>query len=673
MNNAENRLDLRRFWRAIRQLKWIYLAATVLLVGLTGYISFRGLPKVQIEGSMLIGEAEQESTKSAGGLGQMMKTFSVGGFGASAVDNEVLILQSHEVMVRTVRSLGLTRQYIGTDRQGKKALLYHDTPVKIEAPVEYFDTLTTTFTIKIELLEDGKADVKVTKGLLGSVKKEVKGMQLPGTLETPYGNFQILCTESFEKTPYRKLKISVTGTEQAAINLGKLVDIDIVDKKADVISVNLDWANAEQGKNIVNGIMNEYNAKRLDRRHESARLTIKYFDERISDVFNNLQSTEKNVADYQRENSLAGIKAETKLLVTTAHGNTNALIQTNNQIAYWEMVLRTLRNRLNEDVIIPQMDSPNDPNIATFNECILERRELKRSATDSNEVLILLNEKIESLRNVIIENSEKMIAQAKQDLATQRQLANKAESRLDQYPDMELEAQGMLRDQEFQNKLYLFLLGERENAVLKLYSSSDVGFIYQPAFVVKKVGLLKKLILPLAGLVLALFGVTCLALILMWRSQRVKAPIDLSFIGLDEHSVDFSDAGATEHLRTMLLNRPEISRIYIADLADNKTAANALAESLEKTGHRLLRISDCTSNDTILSPEFTDRLNSGSSTTDYIMIDIPEPRDVFELEPAIDAEGAALIAVIPTSMKRAEVKSILKGQTVDRIFAVIVQ
>ena len=52
----------------------------------------------------------------------------------------------------------------------------------------------------------------------------------------------------------------------------------------------------------------------------------------------------------------------------------------NYNIAYHETILDILRTRLNDDVIIPQMESLNDPHIAAFNGAIQARRDLKRSA-----------------------------------------------------------------------------------------------------------------------------------------------------------------------------------------------------------------------------------------------------------------------------------------------------
>ena len=128
----------------------------------------------------------------------------------------------------------------------------------------------------------------------------------------------------------------------------------------------------------VDGIMGEYNSKRLERMHEAAIASIQYYDDRIAEAFKDLQKIEREVSDYQRANELMGIDSELGLLVGTAVGNKPAIMTANYNIAYHETILDILRTRLNDDVIIPQMESLNDPHIAAFNGAIQARRDLKR-------------------------------------------------------------------------------------------------------------------------------------------------------------------------------------------------------------------------------------------------------------------------------------------------------
>lgn len=141
MERDKNNIDMRRFFRAVRQLKWVYLAVCAAFVAGAVIYVCRSLPQVPVSAQMLIGEESIETStgsqlagKGSGGMAQMLKTFSVGGFSAAAVDNEVLVIGSHEVLKNTVKALNLNRSYIGKSQSGKRKMLFRNSPVSVEAP-----------------------------------------------------------------------------------------------------------------------------------------------------------------------------------------------------------------------------------------------------------------------------------------------------------------------------------------------------------------------------------------------------------------------------------------------------------------------------------------------------------------------------------------------------------
>lgn len=673
MQQQESKIDMRRFLRAIRQCKWALLAIIVLFTAIGCWIGFRGLPKYDIQGQMLIGEIGYDSDNKGGGIAQMMKTFSVGGFSASTVDNEILILDSYDVMLRTVRTLGLNRTYIGKDREGDKVMLYKDTPVKVEAPVEYFDSLKVSYNLKITLADDGKADIIASEGFFNSTIKEVKAVTLPYMLETCYGSLQIMPTDLLKSSPFRKISVSITSNELAARALHKTLDVDVATKLSDIINVDLSYANSELGKAIVNGVMTEFNAKRLDRLHEASIASIKYYDERIAETFKILQEEEKKVSDYQRDNELMGIDSELDLLVNEAVSTKTTIQTANYNIAYYETILDILRNKLDDDVIIPQMESLNDPNIGAFNGAIQARRELRRSATEDNEALRILNEKIEELRNLIIENSTKMIAKARADMQHQQNLASTAKGRLDQYPDYQLEFTNLLRDKEYQNQLYQYLVSQRENSVLQLYSTTNIGFVFQEAYVVKQAGLLKKLLVPAIMFVLAIICCVALTIMIMLYSRKVKDPMDVAFMGIDDNAVKYcGDSEDMRRMRTLITADPARRLLFFAPLGDTASLGQTFADSLTAIGRSVELINGLPDNNAVLTPDTADRIKTALSTNDFVMVTVPEPDDVCDVENLVDADNAALLVTLPAGkIKRKSLKQTLRGQTADKVFTII--
>jgi len=678
----ENIIDLRRFWRAVKRLKWLYLAA-VLLLGAAGiYLVARMMPKLPIAGEMLVGEESMTdggagmlaatAGKGAGGLGQMMKTFSVGGFAASAVDNEVLILGSHDVLKRTVKTLGLNRSYVGKTADGKKALLWRDSPVLVEAPAEYFDTLSVAFSVKIKLLPGGKADLKATKGVLKRTIAQADGVKLPTILKTPCGSIQILRGETFDSSPYHEVSVNVYGNSAAAVSLSKQLDIDVMTKLSDVIEVKLEFANPELGKAIVDGVMAEYNAKRLGRVHETAVNSIKYYDERIAETLKQLETAEQRVAEYQRSTSMSAIEAEAKVIAgLTTEGKAN-VIKAQHIKNYYERVLASMKNSLDADVLLPQVTSMGDSTIVEYNNLIMRRRDLRRSATDNNTALLLLNQEISTLSDLIKDNARMVIDRAQSEIDLQTGVTGMATNRLNQYPDIEYNYTALARNKEFQNALYLYLVQARENAVLKLYTDTDLGYVFQPAYVQKPGLPLKKILVVVGALFFALVGCSFIALIMMWCQKRVKQPMDLAFMGIEGNALTVTDRDeAAARMRTMMLRNPERRVIYAADFTGGDDAVGMFEKSLEAAGFNVVKYAPDVM-DELSNPENSRQLALKAEANTYVMVYVPDVERLFMLEHVIDANDANLLTIVPQSMKRSRLKSLLKGQTAARVFTLIV-
>lgn len=676
MNKKENIIDLRRLMRTVKQYRWLLLAVIVVFTSLGIWVGVRSLPKFDIQGQVLIGDDNKSGGgASAGGMAQMMKTFSVGGFGASTVDNEVLVMQSHDVMLRTVRMLELNRTYIGKTEDGEKAMLYQNSPVRVEAPAAHFDTLSIGFNVKINLKDDGKVDIKATKGLLKRTLAEAENVTLPYLLETPYGDYQILAADDSiaANSPYTEINVSIAGNEGLAVDLYEDSEIDVATKLSDVINVDYACANAKLGKAIVNAIMNEYNAKRLERLHNVSQNTVKYYDERIAEVFEQLKIDEDNVADYQRKNKLSGVEPEIELLVEYSIDSQNQIQEINHNIAYNETVLNILCHQLNDDVLIPQMDSFNDPNVLAYNKAIQERKELRRSATDDNEAMKLLNEEIEQLRNLIIDNSKKVLDRARADVQSKQQLANKAEGRLNKYPDYGKDYANLVREKNYRASLYQYLISERENAVLQVYSTENIGFIFQDAYVLKKTGILKKMVWPVVMFVFAAFCCICFVVFMTKMSRKVKDTMDLAFMGIEDKAVKFTgDKDAINRFRTLIMANPACRVLYFAPLCGTENLAEQIKDSLMSAGRTVAVADGFRSNDEVMTPIMQDSIVKILNENDYMIVTVPDAENVCDIENLIDAEDAALIVGLPSNMiTRKCFKTILKGQTIDKIYTII--
>lgn len=679
MSNTSNTMDFRRLWREMKNLKWIYLAAVVLIGGAAIWYVGRKLPTLPISGSLLVGESSMDEAsngtsmapRGAGGLSQIMKTFSVGGGAGSSTDNEICILGSHEVMLRTVKLLNLNRSYTGTTRNGgKRSMLYSDVPVEVAAPAEFFDTLSKPFRIYIDINRDGTVNAKATRGLLRRKIGEARNLSLPGSVPTIYGDIQLLKTEHFDDTPYGSVMAVVMSNDLAATDLRNDVKIDMPSKLADVLNVSLDYPDKKLGEAIVNTIMAQYNGRRLERIHETAQNTIDYYYQRIAEALKGLQSAENKAADYQRDNTLVSPASQLPMLSTQNFKQREEAAVARNTLDYYRKVLSTLRNNP-DDALIPAVESMGDQNVMAYNEMVTRMRRLRRSAKEGNPAMSKLSEEMSAMRNLIIENADKSIAKAESDLKLMESQAGSAGSQMKRFSSLAKEYTSLERDKEFQNSLYMFLVQARENAVLKLCTDSDVSFVYQPAYVEKPGLPIKKIIIVIAALIFAVVAVTVLSALLLWHKDSITQPIDLASFGLESRTVASNDTSyAPARMRTLLMADPASRIIYCADFAHGDSVLSDIIGSFELASCPISTVTPST-NAEILSPAMQLSLKEAAADGGYVFVKVARPDAIFEIENAIDAPEAKLLAIVPAGMKRRDFKENLTGQSVDKTFVFI--
>lgn len=672
MSKTDNILDLRRLWRAIRQLRWVYVISMAGFITLAVAYWLVALPQYKASGMLLVEDSDMSA--GAGDMGQMMKTFSIGGFGGAAVDNEMLIMNSHDVAMKVVKNLELNRTYTARI-DGEKEVLWGNSPISVEAAPGYFDTLSVALKVVVDILDNGNADIKVTKGLLGRTVGEAENVTLPATVKTKFGNLQVFKTPEYDKTPYTTVKVSVCSYEAACKQLMKVWFIDVASKLGDAILVEYDAPNRQMGMDVVNAIMGEYNAKRLDRTHSRAAEEVAYYDERIAELLSDLTDAEQKVAHYLSTKGMYGDQETASFLMGTTMSNRMSNVSAKRTIEYYEQVLETLRSSMDNEVLIPNIESHGDGNVSAYNEVILQKRDLMRSAKPDNMALILLNDRIDMLRELVIENSEKMIAKAKNEMDARSDIAESASTKLLDVPQKNMEYTALMRDQQLKNGIYAFLRQSREQSMLQLYSTTSLGFVFEEAYCDLKPNNTKKYIIVIVLLMLGFVCPTCLAVLFMLRHKKITDLMDLAKLGIEGQSVMFDGTKVqTNGLRSLITEHPELKMIYMAGYDCNVNAVKTtLSEALIAIDEKVAVLPSESDNDALFGTQWITERDAALALSDYVIMSVPNPDRLPELAHMVDTTDCQLLVCVGSGkVNTALLKTVLKGMPVDKVRVCII-
>ncbi len=485
-NINDDMIDLRRYINAIKKHKWLFVATFVVVMAAGVFFAFTREPKYDLYSSMLI-ESEDSGAGSmaAGMLGSMAKTFAFGGFGGTSVDNELVVAKSHAVLVNTIKKLGLNRQYFLKEGFLRKKSLYKDSPVLVVTDEHYFDTARTTLQFKIKLNKNGSADIKVIKGFTNTYFDK-EGLQLPAAVDTEYGRFMVLASENYVKGEEVSLNVYVKGNETVAEDMSKVLLISPYDILSDGIVLTYSDANLDRGKDILNTLMAEYNEFRLSEKNTRAGKDMDFIDGQIDVMYQSLSQSESALEKFKTENKLSDIPSELAMILESSGRLNELMLEAKARVMMCDLMLDFLAREENKYSLVPTFDNGGESGgneiVMQYNELVLKRMRLMRSAKTDNVALQEVSENIDAMRGVVVESVQRFKENCNASLATLEGQNDKFMTRLGDAPKLERQYLNLMRENEMKNSLYLYLLGKKGDYLLQKMSGTMSGSIIDEAY-----------------------------------------------------------------------------------------------------------------------------------------------------------------------------------------------
>lgn len=673
MKRESNDIDLRRIWREMKRKWWLYAACFIVFMTLAAtYCSFR-MPTYNSYATLLIEDSSPEGAALAAAASNSaaLRMLSMS---SAAVANEMNLINSNDVLSRVVRQAGLNVTYIGHNGLGKQ-LLYPTAPIRAGVPQQVLDTMHRGVNLKVHL-HDGVADIQAVKGPKGIITAaEVEGVKLPYMFKTPTLAVRIEPADGYNPAADENIDVIISGTQAVVENMRKDLTIEVNDKTSDAIDLEITDPLPLRGETILNSIMAEYNAKRLNRKRETAATELEYCNDRLQKLIQQLNESEAKVERFKRDNNLTAMALDSAGWMAHAIGSRAQMAHSQNELTYYDQVLYSLNKDKSGTSFIPVSlagESPN-PLAEEYNRLVSEKRELERSATAEHPSMQSINERIAKMRTTIITNFSQGVERSRRDLGTMYSLSDEAKAKINTLPGLERELFDLMRDKTIKNEMYLYLLQRREAAELRLYSTDTTGFVVDAAYSDIKPSKTKGMIALVAAFMLSLVLPTLLLYWLMRRRDAIREPLDLKFIGLEETTFSEEDIRV---MRSRLAALEGKTMLYIADFSHSDIAQSIVATFNDVDMGIAVAYPDtgASGNDAIETRSFREQVAALLQDNSYVAVEVPEPEQVSEIAHLIDRPEAQLIAVVPQGkLRRRALRRLLRGQMTERIYVYIVR
>ncbi|HVW61784.1 MAG TPA: polysaccharide biosynthesis tyrosine autokinase [Puia sp.] len=378
------------------------------------------------------------------------------------VENEIEVLQSRTLMREVVKNYNL---YAPVTQEGriKSRSAYLTSPVIVQARKP--DSLVEQKKIYIQY---------------DSVSQQVAmaGEKFPlnSWIKEPYGEIRFIANPYYEmpdKT--RPLYFSLRSVKAVTDELLNALKVTQATKLSSVIDLKIKDEIPQRGEDILNGLIREYNKAGINDKNALAANTLRFINERLGLISNELDSVEHGIQRYKTEAGIVDISAQGQLYLNNVGANDQKLSEINVQLAVLDQVERYVQSKSNQAGIVPSTFGVDDPVLEDLLQKLydleVKYEGLSKTTAENNPILVSLRHEIEKVKPGILENVEnlrKNLTAGKNNLLS---TSNNYASILRTIPAKERKLVEISRQQGIKNSIYSFLLQKREETALTFSSA----------------------------------------------------------------------------------------------------------------------------------------------------------------------------------------------------------
>ena len=399
------------------------------------------------------------------------------------VDNELISIQSPDVVLEVVRRLGLDVNYTTDGTFHRNTLYGRSLPIKVQFKELSYNE-GCQFTIKLK--EDGQLVLSDFKKRGESVGDDVT-MKIGQEVNTPVGKLKITASPYYKKLKDKvnRIYISRAGLMPAIRSYKARMSAKLSSKESTIIDIVYRDVNIQRAEEFLNTLISVYNENWVKDKNQIAVSTSQFINERLVVIESELGNVDSDISSYKSANQIPDIAAASNMYMQTANQASVQISDLNNQLYMARYIREHVNNRNNKDQLLPANSGINsrviEQQINEYNDKMLQRNSLVANSSEENPIVVDMDKNLSDMRNSIVSSIDNEVNTLNTQIRGMQGIRGASTARLSSNPKQAQHLLSVERQQKVKEALYLFLLQKREeNELSQAFTAYNTRVITSP-------------------------------------------------------------------------------------------------------------------------------------------------------------------------------------------------
>ena len=465
MSQKEKEIDIRSW--IIRIFKnWYWFMLSCVVFGAIGaYVYVSTTKKFKVDASIMLRSEEEAIPQFE------MITSIMGMSNSKTTDDEVELLISRDILWQVVNELDLQTEYRKLE-SFKWIGQYPGHDLTVVYPPQYVDTMSRSVKIELKVRKNDYL-VKVRYGRWTRSRHTVKDITKPFTTCIGPISFKINSPQAVEVgDKYRMMTLPMLPLIDS---YKQNVTAAPVRKESNIINLSTTTDMPIRGRDFIRKEIELYNMDAVLDKNIMASNTAAFIEERLRLIEEELAEAEQDVAKYKRRFDILDLESEAALAVQEGAEFKKQIAEIETQLNLVGYVSEYVSDETKKNNLIPSNIGINDPSlvglIGEYNQLMLDRMRVSRTASESNPILTQMESQLSVMRENIVTTISSVtstLSIAKRDIEKRQ---GQIQVQRNQLPSQEKEYVEVMRNKVLKEELYLFLYKQREENALTLAST----------------------------------------------------------------------------------------------------------------------------------------------------------------------------------------------------------